>query len=586
MEKSTNQALITLSILPLQDLTEDKRIQMFCSGLRMDLLSDLARFRSFQILPAQSLESLASPPDYLVKGIARFKGGMIQINLQLIQHKENRLVWAEKFGDSLENLFQIEEEIIRKIVVSLQQNVDYDLLTQIRKRSFTDLNAYEKWLYGMKEMKKGTAETDEQARAYFQSAIELDPSFARAYTGMSLTYFNEWSCLLWDKWDEHQDNAINWALKAVDLDMYDPLNNFILGKCYLFYKQYKKAEHYLRKALELSPLNPRLLSGISFCMAYLGFPAEALELYEKALELDPSRHGFLLTGAFVCFENGLFEQSLELGAKVSDAAEWIDFQATMAAAHFHLEQLDEMWDRWKAYTIDFQKKIRPGHEIDEAFALEWMMKVNPYQKNSLHQPFWEYLEKHLGTNMSQGSPSKESVRSVNQISREGEIWQVSYTGKSAQLPDLKGLYDIARLLGEAHTSIHCADLMDIKVIEGGAAVLDKQAKQAYQKRILDIQESLAEAEQFSHHSKIEALQQEYDDLLTHISQSVGKDGSGRLASSSVEKARSAVTWRIRSAIKKMATVHPELANHLKISIKTGLFCVYRPEQVLDWQIDV
>src|SRR5690606_39645083 len=64
----------------------------------------------------------------------------------------------------------------------------------LRQKPLTSLGAYECWLRGYQELKKGTLEADEQARIYFQQAMELDPHYPRAYTGMSLSYFNEWSC--------------------------------------------------------------------------------------------------------------------------------------------------------------------------------------------------------------------------------------------------------------------------------------------------------------------------------------------------------------------------------------------------------
>lgn len=584
MAPLSNQALIKLSVLPLQNLSEDSRIQMFCTGLRMDLITDLARFRSFQIISTQHVESLATQADYVLQGMVRHNGGFIQINLQLIQATENRLVWSEKFRDTLENLFKIEEDIIRKIVITLQQNVDYDLLSTIRKRPLADLNAYESWLYGMTELKKGTLEADQKARRYFQDSITQDPSFARAYTGMSLTYFNEWSCLLWDQWEESQEKAIEWALQAVDLDIYDPLNHYILGKCYLFHKQYKKAEHYLRKAKDLNPLNPKLIAGISFCMVYLGYNEEAMRLYQQAVLIDPSKNGFLVTGALVYFENGDFSTAIELGERVPDGIEWIDFKATLAAAYFHLNQLDKMWNYWRAYTVYFQEKIRPDQAINEELALEWMMHVNPYQAHTQHQPFWEFMMEHLGVNFQEETAGHTSIHSSHQFMKEHELWRLSYKGQSVQLPDMKGLYDIARLLERPHESIHCADLMDIKVVEAGVAVLDQKAKRSYEKRLLDIQESLAEAERISHFQEIETLQKEYDALLDQIRQSIGKTGKSRQASSSVEKARSAVTWRIRAAIKKIEPIHPTLAKHLKLSIKTGLFCAYQPEQDIKWKV--
>ena len=583
MGSAEHSSPITLTILPLQELSGDPRIAMFCTGLRMDLTTDLSRFRSFQVIPMDNLESIHLNLDYVVKGIVRCRDEMLQINLQLIHAKDNRLVWAEKFGNLLEHIFQIEEEIVQKIVISLQQVVDADLLGSIRKRSFTNLNAYESWLYGMEELKKGTLQSDIKARTFFREAIDKDAGFARAYTGMSLTYFNEWSCLLWDKWDENQKNAIEWALKAVELDSWDPSNAFILGKCFLFYKQFNKAEYHLRRALELSPLDPKLLAGIAFCLTYLGYAEEGLALVKKAGDLDPSHDGFFLTNAFIYFENGLFEEAIEMGEKIATAAEWIDFSATMAAAYYYVGDTEKMWQSWKSYVQYFQQKIRPDHPLDEKLALQWMMQVNPYQHDTKHQSFWDYLSAGLG--ISDIHEEKEKTYSqTNEVVKEGKVWNLSYQGKSVQMPEVKGLYDLVRLMETPHMSIHSADLMGLKVLETGAPVLDERAKLSYQKQLLSIQESLTEAEQMQDPSAIERLQTAYDELLTHLSRSVGKGGNTRQTSSSLEKARSAVTWRIRAAIRKIEEIHPILGRHLKLSIKTGLFCSYEPERETDWLI--
>ena len=97
-------------------------------------------------------------------------------------------------------------------------------------------------------------------------------------------------------------------------------------------------------------------------------------------------------------------------------------------------------------------------------------------------------------------------------------------------------------------------------------------------------EAIQEAEFLQQTGQVEKLRQEYDQLLEHLSQSVGLGGRTRKVSGSIEKARTAVTWRIRSAIKKISRVHPALGKHLKISIKTGLVCEYTPEKELNWKV--
>jgi hypothetical protein len=86
----------------------------------------------------------------------------------------------------------------------------------------------------------------------------------------------------------------------------------------------------------------------------------------------------------------------------------------------------------------------------------------------------------------------------------------------------------------------------------------------------------------NHSEKAEALREEYEKLVDHLSQSLGLGGKSRKMDSPVERARTAVTWRIRSAIRKIGEAHPDLGKHLSRSVTTGTFCSYSPEKEYQW----
>src|SRR5690606_25126200 len=99
-----------------------------------------------------------------------------------------------------------------------------------------------------------------------------------------------------------------------------------------------------------------------------------------------------------------------------------------------------------------------------------------------------------------------------------------------------------------------------------------------------IQAEIAEAEQQGNYHNIEKLHHEYDALLSHISSAFGLGKRARLTNSNTDKARAAVTLRIKSVIKKIRETHPQLAEHFEASIKTGTFCTYKPELKVNWEL--
>ena len=584
---------ICLAVLPLQNMSDDRSIDMFCRGLVMDVITDLSRFRSFDIISYDTVKNLhpneqidgASlgdlQTDNVVTGLVRYLHEKLIFNIQLINSRRNRLVWAEKFSGKLEEIFQIQEEIVEKIVVSLQHFLDYDLLNTTRKKPITNLNAYECWLKGLEELKKGSLETDEQARQYFRKAIEIDPHYARAYTGMSLSYFNEWSCQIWDRWEVSQKGAFDWAKKAVELDERDHISTVILGKIYLFNGEYEKAEHYLRKGLRLNPNDADNLVQIAYGLVYLGYPEEALKLYEKARRLKPSGDDACFAcGAFIHIELGNIDQAIDLADKHQVGKGWVDFPAYFAAACYLQGDYKKMEEYWQHYLEEFSQKINNGKPADTSTALKWMMDVNPYKSSTRIKPFWDHMAN--GEEILQSSDSEKEHRQVNIFKQEDQFWTFTFAGKQAQLKELKGFHDLRRLLTAPNTAIHCTELMGVAVLEKGEKVFDDQAKSEYRKRILDLQQEIEEAENRNEIERTGTLQEEYDRLLDHLSKSLGLAGKTRKTTGTVEKARSAVTWRIRSAIEKIENVHPDLGKHLDVSIQTGVFCEYTPEYEISW----
>lgn len=594
MESNTTSKHICLAVLPLQVLSDRPKVEMFCQGLVMDLITDLSRFRSFQIIAYDTSKGLHpneqpdSPNlnelnlDYLVKGMARHQHDNLLFNLQLVNVPQNRLVWAEKFIGGFAELLQIQEEIAEKIVVSLQHFVDYDLLSEIRKKPLTNLNVYECWLRGYQELKKGILEADEQARVYFQQAMEMDPHYPRAYTGMSLSFFNEWSCQVWSRWEVSQKGAFEWAQKALDLDDWDHVSNAILGRVYVFNGEYEKAEYFLRKSLQINPNDAETLTHIAFNFIHLGYLKEAKELYERAKRLNPV-YNYADIGTVIFFEMGEFEQAIALAEQQEVNKTWVDFPAYHAAAFFRKGDLKKMREHWQIYLQEFSKKINGGRPADTQTALQWMIDVHPYRDKTRLRPFWQHMSQGELDELVVAQPSALSAHQ-NRFTEEGGLWTMSFGGKQVQLPTLKGYHDLARLLAQPHQPIHCTELMGAKALETGAVVFDEKAKAAYQKRILKLQEEIEETEAAQESERLGALQEEYDRLLEHLSREIGKGGKARKVSGTIEKCRSAITWRIRSSIKKIAENHPALGKHLEVSVKTGVFCEYAPEYETDWML--
>jgi predicted ATPase len=173
----------------------------------------------------------------------------------------------------------------------------------------------------------------------------------------------------------------------------------------------------------------------------------------------------------------------------------------------------------------------------------------------------------------------------NEWVREGDVWRITFGGRTARVRHVKGLLDLATLLAAPGTERHALELM------GGADTtpdagpqLDERARREYQARIVELQRDIDEAHDHNDTARAERAEHELDALVTQLSEAFGLSGRSRTTGSSAERARSAVTYRIRSAIRKAADVHPELGRHLKNAVRTGTWCCYQPETDVTWTV--
>jgi TolB-like protein/Tfp pilus assembly protein PilF len=596
---------IVIAIFPFQNLSGNDDLDYLVKGFTEDLITDLSRFSMLQIISRHSTENInPENPDhalvksfhanFFVKGSFRHGAGKIRINVQLLQAEDESLVWADRYDAALASIFDIQDEITETIVSSLQNHIDINILSSTRKKVTANLHAYEYWLKGLEALKSGTLDGDLKARQLFEKTLDIDPNYSRAYTGLSLSYFNEWSCRLWDLWETSQKGAYKYAQKAVELDELDYVALTVLGRVYLYEGAYEKAEHYLRKSLRLNPNDTDNLIQIASCLTFLGYPKESERLFLKAMRLNPVNKDWYYTyGAFIYFELGQFDRSIELGLKTPVESVWIDLPVYMAAAHFHTEQEEKMFHYWEIYLKLFQKKIIKDAEpiLDEA--IRWVKSINPFKKKTNLTPFLDFIgkkdgiknpvvAKRSGIDHPTAMPRTESQ---NTFRKKGELWEISFANKAFQFPEVKGFQDLSVLLSQPGKEIHCAELMGVTLENKiDYFVLDDKSKNSYHKKIQDLRSEIEEAEQYHDHERTISLKEEYDRLVEHLSSSLGLAGKSRKATSNVERARSAVTWRIRSAIKKIGKVHPQLGLHLSKSIETGTFCAYIPENPVAWEL--
>jgi TolB-like protein/class 3 adenylate cyclase/tetratricopeptide (TPR) repeat protein len=234
---SDSMAQASIAVLPLENLSGDATQEYFSDGLTNDITTDLSKFSNLFVVASNSSFMYKNKPSkvqdigrtlgvrYLLEGTVLKTPQRVRINAQLIDSETGRHVWAERYDRPIDDVFAVQDEVIKNIVIALAVKVDDAEKQRAGRKETSDMNAYDYYLRGkavIADPNKITREGNEEARALFQQAIDLDPEFARAYGEMSYLFVREYQ----NGWSEDGAESLRkaeaLALKALDLvDDYD-----------------------------------------------------------------------------------------------------------------------------------------------------------------------------------------------------------------------------------------------------------------------------------------------------------------------------------------------------------------------------
>jgi hypothetical protein len=226
--------------------------------------------------------------------------------------------------------------------------------------------------------------------------------------------------------------------------------------------------------------------------------------------------------------------------------------------------------------------------------LRWVLHVNPFRRAEDAELLAHGLALAglaVDPDERRGAAEPTQLQQVAQVAprpvfrRQGELWTLAFDGVSVQLTEAKGFQDLAQLFARPEASIHCLELGGrLAEPSADAPVFDERARHELGARLRELQETIDEADALHDRGRAEAARAELDQIGAALSGALGLGGRSRRLGSAAERARSAVTWRIRNAIRKIAAVHPSLGRHLDNAVRTGAFCSYSPEKPVEWTL--
>ena len=218
----------------------------------------------------------------------------MRITAQLIDATQDQHLWSERYDQPLTELFVLQDEIRRKIVMALKVKLTPDESERFQRAPTNNLEAYDFYLRGWEDFwhafYEAKKEQNGQARQMYEKAIALDPQYAAAYAGLGLTYFVDW----YYQWNldaaQSLERAIEIGQRAIALDETLARSHWLLGAAYVWKKQYDQAMLEGERAVALDPNNAEGYWILGDILRFSGRPPEeSIELINKAMRLNPKK---------------------------------------------------------------------------------------------------------------------------------------------------------------------------------------------------------------------------------------------------------------------------------------------------------
>lgn len=289
----------SIAVLPFVDLSAQRDQEYFCDGMVEELINSLTRIKDLRVVARTSAFSFKGKDvdireigkrlnvKTILEGSVRKAGNRLRITTQLVNVEEDFPIWSDRYDRELEDVFAIQDDIAKSIVNALKIEVLGEKEAPLVKAHTEKPEAYEAYLRGLFHYWKLSPEHLALALDYYQLALEKDPHYALAYTGISSVWGSRGIFGIVPPLEAFP-KVKEAVLKALELD--DTLSEVHYSLAvFRFYFEWDwgGAEVEFQRAIELNPNNASIHLIYSSFLDMMGRPEEAVAEIERALELDP-----------------------------------------------------------------------------------------------------------------------------------------------------------------------------------------------------------------------------------------------------------------------------------------------------------
>ena len=291
---------IKLAVLPFENLTGDPEQEYFSDGLTEELITQLGRLHPQRLSVIARTSSMRYKNrdvpvdqigrelgvDYVMEGSARREGNRVRISATLIRVSDQTQHWTDSFDRELASILALQGDVARGVAGSLALSLLPDEQSRVANARSVNPDAYEAYLKGNFHAQKQTSADLDVALKYFETALQKDPGYAPAHTGVAFVWTVK-NQMGYVPPSDATPRVRAAAMKAVELDPALALGHYALGMAAWNEWDWEANERAFRRAIELDPNLADVRAFYSHLLIALKRPDEALAQIERAVQLDP-----------------------------------------------------------------------------------------------------------------------------------------------------------------------------------------------------------------------------------------------------------------------------------------------------------
>ena len=296
----------SIAVLPFRTIGTGEEAAYFSNGLTNDLITDLSRFGELFVSASNSVFAYqgkaVSTADvgrelgvrYILQGSVQQAASNIRVNAALVDSTTDKNIWARRYDRNLSDLFVVQDEIVKEIIVALNLRITEAELQRTKLLRPGNMQAYDYVLRGRNLLSQVTRAANHNGRGLLQTAIELDPDYALAYTELGRAMLrgslNGWE----ENPRETLKRAHDLARAAIDIESHAE-GHALLGLVYLQMKHFDLARAELDRAIEMNPNDANGYAALGAVSLWTSEIDRAVEAFETSIRLDPRSHPYVLT---------------------------------------------------------------------------------------------------------------------------------------------------------------------------------------------------------------------------------------------------------------------------------------------------